>query len=222
VLEAPTGWIAGSDSAEPAYGRYPTRDWPPGAAVRDPRDITVSGNAEPGVYTVLLRATDSVSGERLGQVELGRVTIEASERSFAVPPMQRRVTASFGGEVALLGYDLSASSVSPGGVLGLTLYWQSLGRPARNYTVFTHLLDSGDRVVGQQDSQPAKGQSPTSGWVPGQIVTDSYELRVQPDVQAKELELEVGLYDATTGARLAVDGTRTDRLILDRLPVSGR
>jgi hypothetical protein len=131
------------------------------------------------------------------------------------------VDRDFGGEIALLGYELSAPSIRPGATVRLTLYWQALSRPTRNYTVFTHLLDPTERLVGQMDGQPDRGRAPTLGWVPGQVITDSYELTLASGVAGNRVALEVGLYDAESGARLPLAGNAGDRLILETLPVSG-
>jgi hypothetical protein len=136
--------------------------------------------------------------------------------------MQRPASADFGGELALRGFDLSAESVRPGEVIRLKLYWQALRQPSRNYTVFTHLLGPGNKVVGQQDSQPLRGQAPTLGWAAGQVVADEYELRLDPDAAGDEVAIEVGLYDAPTGARLRLAGGDADFVILARLPVARR
>ncbi len=52
-------------------------------------------------------------------------------------------------------------------VVTLTLFRQALSTPDRSYTVFTHLLDSQERVRGQRDQIPVGGERPTNGWVAG-------------------------------------------------------
>jgi hypothetical protein len=49
------------------------------------------------------------------------------------------------------------------------------------------------------DGQPAAGARPTTGWVPGEYVTDRHELVIPADLPPGEYVVEVGLYDA--GAR---------------------
>jgi len=135
--------------------------------------------------------------------------------------MQRRVDANFGGQIALRGFDLDRDALAPNGTLRLTLYWQALRAPMKNYTVFTHLLDAGDKVVAQQDNPPVGGTAPTLGWAPGQVIRDEYELKLQGEPESEELTLEVGLYDAATGERLGLVGESQDnRVILARLPVA--
>jgi hypothetical protein len=74
--------------------------------------------------------------------------------------------------------------------------------------------------VAQQDSQPARGQAPTLGWAPGQVIRDEYVLRLGPEPTSGEVTLEVGLYDGATGDRLKL-ASGENRLVLARLPVEG-
>ena len=69
----------------------------------------------------------------------------------------------FGGVVELLAYDLSTSEVAPGGMVELVTLWRvrdpdALGPvPSQHYgraaAAFVHVLDAGDVIVAQEDSQ---------------------------------------------------------------------
>jgi len=137
---------------------------------------------------------------------------------------ESRVEATLGDAIQLVGYSLSRHSVRPGDGLRLTLYWQALRDIGTDYTVFVHLIGSGEIILTQQDRYPADGLSPTSAWLEGDYVADSYTLRVPTGFSGDEVTLAVGLYDAATMKRLPVrevDGTspRDRRIILERLPV---
>jgi hypothetical protein len=96
-----------------------------------------------------------------------------------------------------------AQAVQPGDVLALTLYWETLGRVERDYTVFVHLLGEHERVIAQRDAPPGLGAQPTSGWQSGQIVADPYLLALPRAAYTPDKAVwEVGLYDAQTGQRL--------------------
>jgi hypothetical protein len=116
------------------------------------------------------------------------------------------VDAGFGGVIRLLGYDLDPAGAAPGQTFRLTLYWESLAAAPQDYTVFTHLLDAQGRIVGQQDRQPLGGERPTTSWLPGEFLTDVYELSVPPDAPSGTYTIEVGLYDAASGQRLPALG----------------
>ncbi len=68
---------------------------------------------------------------------------------------------------------------------------------------------------------PRGGTYPTSRWRPGEVVTDPYEITLPADLPPGEYPIEVGLYIAETGQRLAVDGAvpPTDAVRLTQLRV---
>jgi 4-amino-4-deoxy-L-arabinose transferase-like glycosyltransferase len=222
VLVDATGHVWGSPGSRPAYGSYSTSGWPAGAVILDPRTLAVPGAAPSGEMRLSLRAIDSATQEPIGTVNLGTLMIVQPSRDYTLPTMQHRLDADFSGEIALRGYELKPPVVSPNGTVDLTLYWQGERAPARNYTVFTHLLDSANHVVAQVDSPPVHGTAPTLGWVAGQVVRDDYQLKLPAEVPGTDLVLEVGLYDAATGQRLQLAAGGGDRVILTRLPVAGK
>ena len=118
-----------------------------------------------------------------------------------MPPFATPVGASFGGEIALLGYTVSAADGGP----TLELVWQAEAQPAADYTVFVHVLRAdGTCCVWQADAMPRGGAYPTSRWVAGEVVTDNIAIALPGDVAAGKYAVEVGLYRADTGARLPV------------------
>jgi hypothetical protein len=66
-------------------------------------------------------------------------------------------------------------------------------------TAFVHLLNADGEIVAQRDHIPADGTRPTTGWLPGEIVADSYRLPLPP---GGPYTLAVGLYDAASGMRI--------------------
>ena len=49
---------------------------------------------------------------------------------------------------------------------------------------------------------PANWTRPTTGWLPGEYVTDLHTLTLPAELPDGPLTLRVGLYDPATGARL--------------------
>jgi hypothetical protein len=69
------------------------------------------------------------------------------------------------------------------------------------------LLDPGGRLTAQSDGIPAGWSRPTTGWLPGEYITDVRALTIPPDAPAGDYILSVGLY-VPGGARLTTpDGT---------------
>jgi hypothetical protein len=174
-----------------------------------------------GRYQVSLLVAED--GSLLQEVNLEAITVSGRPRHFTVPEIQHPQQAILGEEVQFLGYDLGGDEVKPGDRLHLTLYWQALKEMQTSYTVFTHLLDSEERIWGQMDSIPGRGEAPTTSWVAGEVISDEYELVVAPEAPPGEYVIEIGVYGASSGQRLSVydlQGERQgDRILLQATPV---
>jgi len=125
-------------------------------------------------------------------------------RKLPEPPMQYATEANFSGQIKLLGYTLEAEEIKPGDSVQLTLYWQSLANMETSYTVFTHLIDENERIMGQKDNPPVSGLYLTTEWTPGEKVVDRYEIATSPEIPPGEYPIEIGLYEPDSGERLPV------------------
>lgn len=200
----------------PVHGAYPTSGWTAGEVVVDRYDPRIPRDALPGDYPLLLRVGDL-------SLTLGRVAVQAINRTFDVPSISHPLAGNLGDQVELLGYDLSAGTVAPGDTLTLTLYWRALAEMDESYTVFTHLVAPDGSVAGQRDSLPVGGAYPTTLWLPGEVVAaDVYEIPVRVDATPGEHRLEVGMYVAETGRRLPVVGASEDSTLLQAITVVER
>ncbi|HNS50256.1 MAG TPA: glycosyltransferase family 39 protein [Anaerolineae bacterium] len=120
---------------------------------------------------------------------------------------QQSLEASLGGQVRLLGYSLVETTLRPGSVVRLALYWQADDAAAtERLTVFAHLVDDQGRLVAQQDSEPVGGSRPTTSWAAGEVIRDPIGILLPPDLPEGEYRLAVGLYRPGTGERLPVSG----------------
>jgi hypothetical protein len=159
--------------------------------------------APAGTYPLVVNVIDPDSGEVIGpEVLLAEVTVQAHERNFQLPGGVTPVSAFLNGQIELLGYRLQDQTVAPKDTFGLTLYWRSQ-RPAKaNYTVFVHAVGPDQIMRGQWDSMPKQGAAPTSGWLPGEIIEDHYEVLMAKDAPPWKYDIFVGMYDSATGERL--------------------
>ncbi|RLC86080.1 MAG: hypothetical protein DRJ03_09865, partial [Chloroflexi bacterium] len=207
------GALLASERAVPGRADYPTSAWLAGDVVRDGRSFLVPAATPSGNYTLRLDLLDA-TGEPLGpSADLLRVTVSAPQRSFALPAAQHPISATLSGQATLLGYDLSRVAIAPGQSLTLTLYWRAEATARTSYVAFAHLLDGAERIHAQSDRVPAAGARPTTGWLPGEIISDAFVLTTTLDVPPGEYVLEVGMYDPASGERLCLpDGG--DRILL--------
>jgi len=208
----------------PVHGTYPFSRWMSGELVRDRYDPRLSFDLPPGDYPLelCLSRPTAADSECALALDLGAVAVQEVERIFDVPPISHPLSINLGDQVELLGYDLSSETVAPGGVLTLTLYWRALAQMDEDYTVFTHILAPDGTMTGQQDAYPLGGTYPTSLWLPGEVVVDTYEISVRAGAMPGVHRLEVGMYVAETGARLAVARTSDDAVRLQTIVITER
>ncbi len=205
--------------APPGAG-YPTSQWTPGSLMRTQAGFRIPASAPDGRYRLiagLFRADDKVvlrTAHGADHLSLGTLAVQGRPHDLTVPQPQHLADASFGDVARLVGYDLASVETTPGGALDFTLHWQALTSTDRAYTVFVHLLDEAGTLKGYGDSEPGGGAYPTTGWLPGEYLTDRHTMTLAPDAPAGTYRVAVGLYDPATGERLKTpDGA--DQLVLE-------
>ncbi len=99
--------------------------------------------------------------------------------------------------------------------LRLRVTWQPLSTFGENWKVFAHLVDSHGKVLAQFDGQPQAGAYPTSRWIPGELINDTYAIQLPAGAPPGPYRVLLGLYDEATFARLPVAGDAEGRVILD-------
>jgi uncharacterized membrane protein len=129
------------------------------------------------------------------------------EREFDRPRIGVALDVSLGGEVRLLGYDMSPIVCDLVDCsLELVLYWQAQQAMNVDYTVFVHVVEPGSqgdaRIWGQRDAPPDNGAYPTRRWAAGEVVADPVRVSLPLDVPVGPLEVVVGMYRPDTGQRL--------------------
>lgn len=207
----------------PLAGTHPTTRWQPGQAWADVHHLTVPADLASSTYQLEV-GLQPPSGAKEATVELGALQVTAVARQFEVPPMDHSVNADLGEQVRLLGYDMEPQLLKPGDTLHLTLYWQARRPMDESYKVFTHLLNVDNEIWSQADAFPVDGTRPTTGWLPGEVITDRYDIPVDPDAPAGAYRVAVGMYNPETLERLpaATNGRRLaeDRILLENVQVA--
>jgi 4-amino-4-deoxy-L-arabinose transferase-like glycosyltransferase len=194
---------------EPLSASYPEPNWRAGEVVGQAYRFLIPAVAPPGEYPLEIRVMDPDTGAAIGEpVMLANITVEEYARNFELPTGVVPVSVVVNDELELVGYKLNDTSVAPDSTFGLTLYWRSLGFADSNYTVFVHAVGPDQTIRGQWDSMPAHGAAPTSGWVPGQIVEDHFEVLMNKDMPPWKYDIFVGMYDPVTGERLPMFSTQ--------------
>lgn len=215
---------------------YPSSEWQAGEEFVTWHDVLISTDAPMGQHWLetgfydrrTLERAAAYDGERkpLGSsVRLGpfKVSSPSAGDSRAVTPPGHRVQARLGSGAMLESYTLEPEHIRAWDRVRLTLYWRALEEMERDYTVFVHLIDGGERVLAQRDSQPVGGRYPTSLWDRDEVVRDEHELAVPVDAQPGRFRVVVGMYTWPDLKRLEVQdstGRRLgDRVLLEEITV---
>ncbi len=202
------GDIAAQMIFMPGRADYPTTRWMAGEIIRDTQTCLIpaaraDGAAlNSGAYTLRVALMD-MEGRTLGDAAvLGAVSIHAPERIFDT--YRQTPLARVGDFAAITEAALTPGLVRPGEAFTLTLTWRAEANPDYSYSVFVHLLDSTGHILAQRDAPPINGARPTTSWLAGELLSDSYTLTIPPATPPGAYTVKVGLYDPDTYARLPV------------------
>jgi len=198
---AVTALLTGPETREFAVPTSPMTQ----GVTRQLLDIPLTPDLPGGHYRLFI-----VSGDT--RVYVGHFTLvrSAAGANIASGDIQHRVDYRLGESIRLIGYDLPQTTVQPGGVIELTLYWQTTKTLTTRYKVFTHLLGevynaaTDNFLWGQQDNEPGNGQALTTLWTPGAVIVDPYRIPVDAAAPPGVYTLEIGMYGLVDIARLPV------------------
>jgi hypothetical protein len=134
---------------------------------------------------------------------------------YAVDRASWRESASnFGGEIALIGYDLFSDQMDcPLGTLQLAMTWRAFRQPAHQYQMFAQFvtLDQQTRITGY-DGAPAEDR-PTDTWLENEVILgQTFEFELPGDMAFGDYKIIVGLYDVETQERVPVIGANGEPL----------
>lgn len=141
------------------------------------------------------------------------IPIENRPRHFTPPEIEHPLNANFAGRITLLGYDLPQRRIDPGGSFPLTLHMRANRTMGQNLVIFNHLLDANAIQRGGADRIPQQYYT-TLLWVPGEVVSDEYQVPVNAEAPPGIYWLDVGFYPDDHPAMslpLVVEGEVIDR-----------
>jgi hypothetical protein len=121
------------------------------------------------------------------------------------PAIAHPLRVNFDDTIWLEGYDVDyPQPLRPGDTIRLTLYWRGQQPILDNYKVFNQLYAPGGPMQAQRDGYPVCDGRETWRWDPGELITDVYDIPVNPDAADGLYPLYTGFYLEATGARLPV------------------
>jgi hypothetical protein len=155
------------------------------------------------------------------------IQVLSEPRSISLAELPSAI--ELGQEIRLLGTDTqvilpgpegtlarhNGAAVPSGSTLYVTVHWQAMALPSADYAVRVYLADaSGNIWVEKQNRHPVYGTFPTLRWQTGEVVDDTYELLLPPDLPSGDYTVY-----AAMGFPFANVGLR-DQHGRDRIPVA--
>jgi hypothetical protein len=157
--------------------------------------------------------------------------LPGASQTVSIGGEPRALPVNFGDGVDLLAYDLLAPEVVPGEMVTLVTFWrirdpdalepvapQHYGRAA---TLFVHVLDAEDTIVGQEDRLDA----PAWDWRAGDTFVQLHRVQIPADALPGQYSVAVGIYNRHGRQRLpvVVGGVAVgDRVFLEPVRVMGK
>jgi hypothetical protein len=180
---------------------------------------------------LLGRGRSSASGSRAGPLLLAVSYLLVAAVLLAsllwpngrVRPTQP-VNANLEDTVELLAFSSSGMDFRPGEAVGVTLYWQALRNLDQEYKTFVHVTDAAvTHQPAQHDGDPGGGFSPTTRWLPGELVSDSHHLELPATLAPGRYLLWAGMYEYDTVRNLGIvtaeAPTSENRILLGEIEV---
>lgn len=129
-----------------------------------------------------------------------------------------------GEHIELKSVRINAETLALGDELTVVPIWRSDGEVKRSYKVFCHILSRDGKLAAQRDGFPLNGVRQTPSWRLGELIEDSYQIRLEEDTPPGDYQLSLGMYDPETMDRLpAYDATGKpvphDRIVIGDLRI---
>jgi hypothetical protein len=154
---------------------------------------------------VAVKINDRPNGKQRA-VYLRRDADRDTARALLERGLNRTGSATFGGQMQLVGHEIEPGEVRPGGSVTVTLGWQAIGPVAADYSLVTILQDRNGQPVEQNQRGLGGGGEGTAAWEPGRWVFRTTSLDLKRSVPPGEYTLAVGLYDSKARRLVLVDG----------------
>jgi 4-amino-4-deoxy-L-arabinose transferase-like glycosyltransferase len=144
---------------------------------------------------------------RSSQILLASSTLGADERNenplgpvvlASAPHPQRPLDVNLDDQLQVLGIDTFdehgrlVEAVSPGRTYHLVTYYRVLGRVTTEWQAFLH-IDGNGRRHNDGDHKPLNGKYAMALWLPGDVVADDHELKLEPNFGSGNYTIWFGL-----------------------------
>jgi hypothetical protein len=196
----------------PGGGLLPTQFWQQGVIYPDHYLLATTVDADtPSLMRLSIRFSQGLIRDGVG-VPLPALVDEQPVEAVlldagALCTPEWRLQSPASPPIALLdqGVRLHKSQIDiHNDAIDMELIWSATQTPAKDYTIFVHLIDAEGHLLGQGDAPPRAGYWPTSHWHPGEAVASWHTISLPNNLSPGDYTLLVGMYDPASGQRLAI------------------
>ncbi|MCX7839510.1 MAG: DUF2079 domain-containing protein, partial [Anaerolineae bacterium] len=202
------GHVWATDAREPHDGVTPTQRWRVGKVVGDQYDLRLPPTMPTDDYVLTVAVCGQAKcliaydqqGNPLGtEVEFVRVHVTKNKNSFTASDLYlvNRIAVDMR-EIRLLGYVPPRTTITPGELLQVGLYWRAREKPRGDYIVAVQLRDGAGRIAFEHTARPANNTYPTTEWDAGEVLLDWHDFHLPSDLPIGEYQIFVALRDAST------------------------
>jgi hypothetical protein len=144
---------------------------------------------------ILLVASKLESGES-NESPLDKIVLDAE------PHPQHKLDVDMDDKLQVLGYDTTDENgrlvnvVSPGRAYRMRTYYRVLAPVTTEWEAFIHI--DGYRRRHNGDHKPLDGKYPFSLWLPGDLIVDDYEFKLEPNFSPGNYTVYFGLFVGDT------------------------
>ena len=186
------GSVAAEFDFAPTAG-HPTSRWRPGDVWRGQHLLRLPAGLETGLYAWQISLPPTGPAVPLP----APLHITAPDRAFTPPPTDLDVDVRLDDVATLVGADVEHRDreIAAGSPLTVTIIWHAEREMDTSYHVFLHLIGPDAAPIAQSDGIPARWIRPTTGWLPGEYVTDVHVLTVPANAPSGTYTLTAGLYE---------------------------
>jgi len=116
-----------------------------------------------------------------------------------LPPLTERLDWNYGQVVRLVGYQVGDRNLQAGQDKVVTLCWETLSTPDKDYAFALHIVAPDGSMIGARDSYHGLGRYPSSAWREGDCFCDQVRVGITDNLALAQLyQMVVTVYDPNT------------------------
>jgi hypothetical protein len=125
--------------------------------------------------------------------------------AYFIPPATNAAASrdhTLGEAISLIDAEIEPRTIQPGQQINVRLRWQARQTVRQRYTTFVQLIAADGGAAVSVEGDPNGGAAPTWRWQAGDMIADTWQLKLPADLQPGSYQVVVGMYDPATQQRL--------------------